>query len=166
MVRLSVFLPHDRTTAPGRRRGGIYPVRLAAAAAFFLIALASPPLPTAAQSLGFGDTYIFAGCLHISAQSYRGRQGDVNNQDWVTMQVNNHCKVSVKRLWVELRLIDAQGNVYGRRVWLLSRHEFLPPGKSRAERYAIPDPDNRIARSWEVSVLQVERAFKPRRRRK
>jgi hypothetical protein len=138
-----------------------YPLAVAVA----LAASSWPSARAAAAPLGFGDTAVFAGCLTISAQAYRGRQGDFDNHDWVTVQVENRCEFPLTRLRVELRLIDEQGGAYGRRIWLLGRREFLPPGAKRRERYAIADPDNRIARGWEVVVLNVERAFERKARR-
>lgn len=120
-----------------------------------------------AQSLNFGETYLYAGCLRISAESYSGRQGDFNNQDWVTMKITNGCDTPLKHLEVALVLIDAGGTPYGTTLWLLGRGIFLPPGKSRTERFAVPDPDNRIAVRWTLEVLQISRVVpKPRRRAK
>ena len=56
-------------------------------------------------------------------------------------------------------LFDAGGSPYGTAVWLLERGIYLPPGKSRTTRVAIPDPDNRIAVHWDMRVLQVSRAL-------
>jgi hypothetical protein len=120
-----------------------------------------------AQSLNFGETYLYAGCLRISAESYSGRQGDFNNQDWVTMKVTNGCDTPLKHLEVALVLIDASGRPYGTTLWLLERGIYLPPGKSRSDRFAVPDPDNRIAVRWALEVLQISRVGpKPRRRGK
>ena len=152
-----------RRVLPGRR-GGALPGRLGGALArlcfaVLCVALAwvMPSGHARAQSLNFGETYLYAGCLRISAESYSGRQGDFNNQDWVTMKVTNGCDTPLKHLQVALVLIDAGGRPYGTSLWLLERGIYLPPGKSRTDRFAVPDPDNRIAVRWALEVLQISR---------
>ena len=130
------------------------------------LALAALPARSPAQPLAFGEGYVFAGCLHIVAESYLGRQGDVDNHDWVSMRVTNNCAAPVKHLQVALILLDAGGAPYGAALWLLERGIYLPPGKTRSKKVAVPDPDNRIAVRWEVKVLQVSRALRGRRKRK
>ncbi len=150
---------HATTPRPARlaarRKTRIVPVLAAALA--LLILPAGFSQPASAEPLGFGETFVHADCLHISAVSYRGRQEDFDNHDWVTMRVVNRCGFFVKHLTVELWLLDDQGNRYGRRIWLLGRRELLPPGGKREERYAVPDPDNRIASAWEVKGVKVKR---------
>ncbi len=102
-------------------------------------------------------------CLHLSAVAYHGRQGDVQNSDWVTVQVVNRCDFPLRRLLVELLLTDGSEPAYGRRIWLLARRQFLSPGNSITERYAVPDPDSRFATGWRMRVLQVESVARRRR---
>lgn len=114
-----------------------------------------------AQALDFGETYVHGDCLHISAETYAGRQGDFDNHDWVGMRVTNRCPFPIKHLEVLLALIDGTGVAYGERVWLLGRGSYLPPGNSYRERFAVPDPDNRNAVRWVVRVLRVTRVGPP-----
>lgn len=124
------------------------------------------PGSATAQSLNFGEGFVFAECLHIVAESYLDRQGDVDNHDWVTMRVTNNCAAPLKHLQVALILLDAGGAPYGTAVWLLEQGIYLPPGKTRTKKVAVPDGDNRIAVRWEAKVLQVSRALTGRRRPK
>ncbi|MCZ6472961.1 MAG: hypothetical protein O7A08_04395 [SAR324 cluster bacterium] len=123
------------------------------------------PVLALGTAMNFGSTHIHKGCLHISAQSYTGHQGEFDNHDWVSVKVTNKCTFPVKHLKVALALVDGTGQSYGRNLWLLGKGTFLPPGKSVRERFAIPDPDNRIAVGWKVRVLKVSRVggrgFKP-----
>ena len=130
-----------------------------------LLVVAVPGRLTA-QSLNFGEAFIFAECLHIVADSYKNRQGEVDNQDWVTVRVTNNCPLPLRHLQVALVLLDAGGAPYGAAHWLLERGIYLPPGKTRIKRVAVPDPDNRIAVRWEVKVLQISRALTGKRRRR
>lgn len=138
------------------------------ARAGWLIALALVFLPAQlpAKPINFGEGYLFAECLQIVADFYVNKQGDVDNHDWVTMRVINNCAAPLKHLQVAVILFDAGGGPYGAAVWLLERGIYLPPGKSRSTRVAIPDPENRIAVRWEVKVLQVSRALTGKRRRR
>ncbi len=131
-----------------------------------LLGLVFWPARVPAEPINFGEGFVFAECLHIVADSYVDRQGEVDNHDWVTLRVTNNCKTAIKHLKVALVLLDAGGTPYGASDWLLERGIYLPPGKSRVKKVAVPDSDNRIAVRWEVKVLQVSRALAGRRRRR
>lgn len=113
------------------------------------LAAPEPPQP-------FGEGVTRLGCLRFSIESHRGGRRGMLPDDWVTLALANRCPFSVRHLEVALVFTDPQGRFFGASFWVLGRGVRLPPGETLRDRYAIPNPDGRVALGWQVRVLQAE----------
>ncbi len=140
--------------------------RLLGALAALLLLGAGAAAPAAARGAAFGDSIVYRQCLKFTAVAYSDRQEAVDNHDWVTLRVVNDCRAPLRNLLIELDLVDIQGRVYGDQIWLLGDGELLLPRATLLERYSIPDPEQRVAVSWGVRILNLEtNAARPSPRR-
>lgn len=144
---------------PGRvRRRRPALAALGAALAVALAAAGHPArLPAQQPPPALGESITRLGCLSFSIESHRqGRRG-AGPDDWVALALANRCPFSIRHLEVALVLIDPGGGVFGASLWVLGRGVHLPAGGTMRERYAIPNPDRRVALGWQVRVVQAER---------
>jgi hypothetical protein len=112
--------------------------------------------PAAPPTWAFGDRVVVRSCLRFQVSTYRDRQSDVDNHDWIRLRVENACTAPIRNLLVEVLLVDGQGTRYGTPYWVLGQGEQLRPGDSWEDEIAIPDPDSRVARRWALRVLRAD----------
>lgn len=153
--------------APARPRAPRHTARRVPAVltlAALLAALAAiaplPPGPAAAeppQARRAGEEVVVGDCLRLAVLAITDRNGALDPVDWVTLQVTNGCREPVRHLQVDLLLEDVFGKVYGVRTWVLERGEVLLPGRSKTERYPVPDPADHLPRRWAVRLRHVEK---------
>ncbi|HKI98605.1 MAG TPA: hypothetical protein VKB51_09055, partial [bacterium] len=103
-------------------------------------------------------------CLHLAVLEFTDRNGPLEPADWVTLKVSNHCREPVRHMLVDLYLVDVLGNVYGTRLWVLQRGEVLAPGRSKIDRYPVPDDADHVPSQWAVRLDHVEKPSDFRRR--
>lgn len=117
---------------------------------------AGPPPQMDLQAHRPGDVVVLARCLHLSVLDLLDRNGPLEPADWVTLRVTNRCTEPVRYLLVDLFLVDVVGQVYGRPLWVLQRGEVLRPGRSKTDRYPVPDAADHMPREWAVRIRYVE----------
>jgi hypothetical protein len=130
-------------------------------AALLLLAGPAAPPPAAAADSPLaarrpGEEVIVADCLGVAVLGFTDRNGPLDPADWVTLKVSNHCKEPARHLLVDLLLLDAFGQAYGARLWLLEGGEVLMPGHSKTDRYAVPDTGDHMPQRWAVRVQAVD----------
>jgi len=104
----------------------------------------------------FGESFTLRSCLVFTAKSVHDNQGDVENQDWVVLSVENHCPVPVVNLQAELLLLDTAAQLYGTTIWVVGQGEMLYPGQKWEDTVPVPDPDKRVPHAWTVRILRAE----------
>jgi hypothetical protein len=163
MARRSTPLPAHSGATAGRPSAALaLSVLLAAGAACAPLALPPPaqepaPAESAPALLEAGQDTVLGGCLRVRVEGFSDRAGEFSHTDWVDLRVTNGCPDVRRHLLVELVLLDPSGEPYGGELWLLQRGELLAPGRSKRERFAVPDPDDRTPVRWAIRLRQVER---------